>query len=83
MRITNNLKAKLMKAKAQGYKRVYATIGAHKATIYCYFADIDDLLARPTGTDYGPERPYGPWRGWPNTRHVQPEDIQYSRLFEL
>ncbi len=83
MRITENLKTKLMKAKERGYRRVYVVVGAHKATTYCYFVDIDDLLTRPVGTDYGPERPYGPWRGWPNTRHVQPGDIQYSRLFEL
>ncbi len=83
MKITANLKAKLMKAKSKGYRRVYAVVGGHKATTYCYFVDIDDLLARPTGTDYGPERPFGRWTGWPNTRHATASDIQYSRLFEL
>lgn len=35
------------------------------------------------GTDYGPENRRGPWRGWPNTRHASPDDIQHSRLFDL
>ena len=83
MRITENLKAKLMKAKAAGYKRVYAVVGGCRATTYCYFAEIDDLLMRPVGTDYGPGKPYGRWSGWPNTRHAGPTDIQYSRLFDL
>jgi len=83
MRVTANLKAKLMKAKSKGYRRVYAVVGGYKATTYCYFVDIDDLLAQPIGTDYGPENRRGPWRGWPNTRHASPDDIQYSRLFEL
>jgi len=83
MRITENLKAKLQKAKEKGYKRVYATVGSHRATHYCYFVDIDKLLDQPVGTDYGPENRRGPWRGWPNTRHARPDDIQYSRLFDL
>jgi len=83
MRITQNLKGKLQKAKERGYKRVFAVVGGYRSTVYCYFVDIDDLLDCPIGTDYGPEKPYGPWRGWPNTRHATSTDIQYSRLFEL
>jgi len=83
MRITQNLKGKLEIAKQKGYKRVYATVGSHRATHYCYFVDIDKLLDQPVGTDYGPENRRGPWRGWPNTRHARPDDIQYSRLFDL
>jgi hypothetical protein len=83
MKVTQNFKDKLERAKADGYKNVYSVVGAYMATDYCVFHDIDEVLRKPTGYDYGNQRPYtraGMWSGHDNTRMVESHDIQFSAV---
>lgn len=84
MIITKNLKDKLVMAKEKGYERVYVVVGSYRATTYCYYVSIDNLLSMPEGTSYHPySKPLTPWRGTPNTRQRTKNDIIYSELFLL
>ncbi len=81
MRITENLKEKIRNAQKAGYNRVYAVVGAFKATTYCVFVDMDFILRSENGAMTHAPRS-GRWTGHPNTRHAQDNDIQYNMLFK-
>lgn len=82
MRITTNFKAKIAKAKDEGYVRVYSVAGGYYSTTYCDAWDISWLLKQPEGTSVkAPRAGAGRrWGGQMNTRHLEPTDIQYSVL---
>ena len=83
MKITQNFKDKLVNAQKDGKKRVYRIVGAYKATTYCCFHNIADLLNDKTGYDYGCGRPSnyaGMWTGHSNTREVEWNDIMFSAV---
>lgn len=83
MKITEKMKEQLQKAKDKEYRRIYVIVGTYKATTYCNFISIDELLAQPVGTNYKTSTNRMKWTGWPNTRQVTKTDIQYSELMEL
>ncbi|MGD0658973.1 MAG: hypothetical protein ABSD38_12980 [Syntrophorhabdales bacterium] len=86
MKVTPRLKEKLERAKAAGYKHIYSVVGAYGSTTYCIFHDVDSVLAKPNGYDYGCGRPApapGMWTGHPNTRQVECTDIGYTALFAM
>lgn len=84
MKITQRFKDKLAIAKKRGYQRVYVVVGAYKATTYCYFVDIDELLPLPVGATYNrPARYTSRWAGHPNTRQATSTDIKYSEVLNL
>ena len=83
MKITQNFKNKLEKAKADGYENIYSIVGAYKETDYCVFHPIDELLQKPIGYDYGNQKPptmAGMWTGHSNTRMVESQDIMFSHV---
>ena len=80
MRITENLKELVKKAQADGYKRIFSSVGQYKETEYCDFYDMKWILNAENGRLYGGRVPQR-WAGHPNTRHQEQGDIQYSRLF--
>jgi hypothetical protein len=83
MKITDRFKSLLIYAKLDGYTHVYNLLGAYKATTYCEFHSIDQLLLEPIGSSPRRGHQWGErWSGCSNTRQVNPgTDIRYTELF--
>lgn len=78
MKITENLKKKLQKAKADGYKNVIITKGGMFGNTAIATVSIDKLLSLPTGSTYNSGA-----RGYWLTAKDKPYDdgIGYADLF--
>jgi hydroxymethylpyrimidine pyrophosphatase-like HAD family hydrolase len=83
MKITLRFKEQLRKAKKQGYKNVFVSLGNYKATRYVALHSIDTLLAQSDGAVvYSSRRT--PGTGRLNERHLNFDtDIQYTRVFHI
>jgi len=79
MKITENFKGKLRKAKADGYKNVVITKGGMYGNTAIVTVSIDKLLSLPTGSAYNSGT-----RGYWLTAKDRPYDdgIGYAELFQ-
>lgn len=80
MIITENLKSKVKRAKEDGFKYVYVTLGAYRATTYITVWNIERILSNENGSELTYHH-HGKWTGQMNTRHLTGNEIMYSSLF--
>ncbi len=83
MKITTNLKNRLLVAKKMGYENIYSTLGSYMATVYVDEYSIQHLLDMKIGEKKESLcRFNNRWAGCLNTRQIDhKKSIMYSQLF--